>query len=80
MNKFPRIAELGIEVKTYPSGGIRYVDSFELRAALGGQLDEFNELFGVQTMCVEGPYARDVEAVLERMVSGKLQGSQKEFD
>jgi hypothetical protein len=42
--------------------------------------DTYVELFGVQTQILQGPYAWDVEAVLERMMSGKLTGTQLFMD
>ena len=40
----------------------------------------FAKLFGVQTCNEYGLYAWDVEAVLERMESGKLTGTQLDWD
>ena len=40
----------------------------------------FAELFGIQTQVMDGPFAHDVEAVLERMASGKLKGTQLLWD
>ena len=37
---------------------------------------QFSEMFGIQTCLVDGPYAWDVEAVLERIASGRLTGTQ----
>lgn len=73
-NDYPRIKELGVTVHQEP---VRHVKWNELKNALGDRKDLFSELFGVgQTCLIDGPYAWDVEAVLERMASGRLTGTQ----
>lgn len=42
--------------------------------------EEFNDLFGIQTCSIDGMYQHDVEAVLQRMYSNKLTGSQLIWD
>jgi hypothetical protein len=59
---------------------IPHVKWDDIRKALGDQYGRFQDLFGIQTCLAEGPYASDVEAVLERMVSGKLIGTQLFMD
>ena len=70
---YKRIKELGVEVHKTPVAHVLWAD---LRAALGDRYDAFADLFGYQTCLMEGPYAWDVEAVLERMASGRLTGTQ----
>ena len=41
---------------------------------------QFGKLFGIQTVCVTGPYAWDVEAVLTHIYAKKLIGSQLIMD
>ena len=66
---------------------IAHVMAEELNEALDRaelSVTEFNELFGVQTCPLingqHGLYPWDVEAVLERMISGKLTGTQAFWD
>lgn len=80
MDKFPRIAELGIAVHDHSAGGFSYVARDDLAAALGDRWEDFCEHFGTQTCPIGGLFAWDVEAVLERMVTGKLTGSQLDWD
>lgn len=64
-------------------GQCRYVSWTELDAAMlkkGMDRELFSKLFGCQTACDKGPYPYDVEAVLERMMSGKLTGTQLHWD
>jgi hypothetical protein len=42
--------------------------------------DKFSEYFGMQTCHEGGLYPWDVEPVLERMMSGKLTGTQLYWD
>ena len=79
-SEYPRINKLGLKVlykKDMP-----YVDRKKLVTALRKHkiVKKFSELFGIQTAFVEGPYAYDVEAVLERIYSGKLTGTQLLWD
>jgi hypothetical protein len=84
---YPRIDKLGVPV--HHNERYDAVDCEELDDALKKKGDKylarFGELFGVQTAPVldngkMGLYASDVEAVLERMESGKLTGSQLDWD
>ena len=82
---YPRLKELGIPII---DGSVRGTD---LKLALKG-LDEkigkktgtsgrqFSKFYGVQTCSGVGSYAHDVEAVLERMLSGNLTGTQLHWD
>lgn len=78
---YPRIKALGLEVHKDP---IAHLKRKELHIALQEQgeifMERFHDLFGIQTCYIEGPYPWDVEAVLERMASGKLTASQKDWD
>lgn len=76
--KYPRISKLGLQVEQ------EAIQVGALKSALGDQYDRFGRLFGYQTgivkdgeMCV---FASDVEAVLERMATGKRTGSQLIWD
>jgi hypothetical protein len=74
---YPRIASLGIPIH----GGS--VKGTELREGLKRNhlsVEKFSKLYGVQTCSGVGPYAHDVEAVLERMMSGTLTGTQLFWD
>jgi hypothetical protein len=78
--QYPRTQELGVEV--YFDQDLAYVKWKELRRVLRkkGIARKFNKYFGIQTCYADGPYAHDVEAVLERIKSGILTGSQKDWD
>lgn len=81
--KYPNLERLGIPV--YHSS-VGYVLCADIDAKLSPmQRALFNELFGIQTCPViegKGPavYPWDADAVLERMFSGKLTGSQLIWD
>lgn len=77
---FSRLIELGITIHCHPGGQFSYVKDEDLKSVLGDEWERFCKLFGVQTCPIEGIYAWDAESVLERMRSGKLQGSQLYFD
>jgi hypothetical protein len=77
---YPRIKELGLRTYQKP---VPHVKSKQLHVKLkqaGLDRERFNEMFGIQTMTEHGPYPWDVEAVLERMMSGKLTGTQLLWD
>jgi hypothetical protein len=81
---YPNLIKLGVEIHNEPYPHIYWDD---LDAALKkNNLDKekFSKYFGAQTMIlINGkacPYPHDVEAVLERMKSGKLTGTQFLFD
>ncbi len=73
--KYPRIKELGLEIINQP---IPHVEDAALIKTLKekGIEKQFDEYFGVQMRISEGCYAHDIEAVLERIFSGKLTGTQ----
>ena len=82
---------LGIKVRESCSGGVSYVRNDEVNAAIeknGLSMEDFSDLFGIQTCPLiddgETPFAAlypwDVDAVLARMISGALIGSQKHWD
>jgi hypothetical protein len=77
---YPRCHQIGVSVVESP---IHHVDRNELNECLvkaNLNFDTYAELYGVQTQILQGPYAWDVEAVLERMMSGKLTGTQLLMD
>lgn len=73
MKEYPRLKKLGVVVHVEPVSHVKWDD---LQKALGTHYDGFADIFGCQTCLREGPYAWDVEAALERMVSGKSTGTQ----
>lgn len=86
---YPRIKQIGLKVHTKPCTHVR---SVELDAALskaGLKREQFSQLFGDGQTCpaiackggyIPAMYPYDVEAVLERMLSGKLTGTQLFWD
>jgi hypothetical protein len=80
--EFPRLTELGIPIhNTNP--GFPGVNNEELDNALKNanlSVAQFSKLFGCQTFGNNGLYPWDVEAVLERMMSGRLIGTQLNWD
>ena len=84
---YGRIKQLGIPVYRYCGAGkatpLLYVRDTDLTEGLtrnGLDAKTFNSLFGCQTACDRGVYPCDVEAVLERMLSGKKTGTQLVMD
>lgn len=85
--QYPNLRRLGIEI-IQSRGAVLAEDVYSaLDRAYGkdsGAREKFDEWFGVQTCphLKEGAalYAWDVEAVLERMASGKLIGTQLFWD
>jgi len=84
---YPRCLALGIDVRRLPGTKLDYVPRQALQAGLQEQdfkipnfSSSFHRFFGIQTMCAYGPYAHDVESVLERLFSGELTGSQLLWD
>lgn len=76
MNKYkklyPRIYEIGLSVNK----GVVNSDSLRSKLEELGITEKFNKLFGIQTCAFDGPWASDVEAVLERLKSGEKTGTQ----
>lgn len=80
---YPRCIEHGLRIVRDRDGS--YVPETSLRAMLVARgphfAARFEKLFGIgHTQAMEGPYPWDVEAVLERMASGRLIGSQAVWD
>jgi len=78
--KYNRLDQLGIVITESP---IEHIEFDILDKALnknGINRDKFSELFGIQTCYDKGLYPWDVEPVLERMMSGKLTGTQLHWD
>jgi hypothetical protein len=87
LKQYKRIKELGIEISHDETCDVSGVTIKNLHSALKkNKLDSelFSKLFGVQTCPVvngkSAMYPWDVEAVLERMMSGKLTGTQLLWD
>lgn len=75
---YPRCRALGLRVR---NGYVPFSDLSRIARKKGKQWsDRFDRLFGVQTVCADGMYAWDVEAVLERMASGRRTGTQLLWD
>lgn len=75
---YPRCQKHGLPVN---QGIISQEDMAKLRRSQTLQWAErFNELFGCQTCPAGGFYAWDVEAVLERMETGRKTGTQLIWD
>lgn len=79
-SNYPRIAELGMTIIKSPISHITWTDLDEKIHDAGLDREKFGDYFGIQTCYIKGPYPWDVEAVLERMMSGKLTGTQKDWD
>lgn len=82
-SEYPRIDQLGLKINMLHDNVPPGILESDLTVALnkhGMDREEFGRLFGVQTMGSNGMYAWDVEAVLERMISGTLTGSQYYWD
>jgi len=79
--KYPRICELGLEIKDIGQG-YKCVKWEELHKALRKRkiAKLYGQYYGMQTAHEYGPYVHDVEAVLERIFSGNLTGTQKYWD
>jgi hypothetical protein len=85
MSQYKQLDKLGVTIHIIPHP---HVKGNELRAALtqaGLNIETFDRLFGIQTMllCEDGQagiYPYDAEAVLVRMTTGKLTGTQLFFD
>lgn len=79
--KYPRIKQLGLTIVTDNAHSIPGIKGQDLKNKLTKkQLEEFCKLFGAQTCGENGMYVYDVEAVLERMFSGELTGTQLFWD
>lgn len=80
---YPRIYELGLVVIREP---VDYIPSKKINKILRKLCltKKFSDYYGIQTgLLIDGEigfYAWDVEAVLERIFSGKLIGTQKFWD
>ena len=78
--KFPRCEEIGVVIFKEPIPHISRSNLQECLERAGLNQEKYGELYGIQTQYVSGPYPWDVEAVLERMMSGKLTGTQLLMD
>jgi hypothetical protein len=78
--QYPRLQQIGCVVVTEPVEHIPWTELNDKLGLAGLDRERFSDLFGVQTCHAGGPYPWDVEAVLERMMSGKLTGTQKYWD
>lgn len=80
-SEYPQIEKLGLTIITKCKNSIPGVSFSEIKEKLGDKKYKiFSELYGCQTCGANGAYAYDIEAVLERMASGKLTGTQAFFD
>lgn len=82
-NTYPRLKQLGIKITKNKSKGPPGVNWKDLNSGLKKaklDVEKYCKLFGAQTAGGNGCYPWDVEAVLERMMSGRLKGSQAVWD
>lgn len=77
---FTRLRQIGCDVREEPVQHVTWTDLDAKIVDANLDRERFGELYGVQTAYVGGPYAWDVEAVLERMMSGRSVGSQMHWD
>ena len=77
---YKRIDQIGCVVTESPIPHIKYAALDEAIERAGLDREKFSEYFGVQTCYQGGLYPWDVEDVLERMMSGKLTGTQLIMD
>jgi len=79
--KYPWIKKLGLTIVADDKNSIPGIKGEDLESKLTpAQLKKFDELFGCQTCGANGAYVYDVEAVLERMFTGKITRTQKFWD
>ena len=80
-NEYPQIKKLGLTIITKCPNSIPGISFEEIKEKLGDEkFKTFSELYGCQTCGMNGPYVYDIEAVLERMFSGRLTGTQAWMD
>ena len=77
---YKRIDQIGCVVTESPIQHIKFDALDEAISRAGLDREKFSEYFGVQTCYQDGFYPWDVEDVLERMMSGKLTGTQLIMD
>ena len=70
MSKYPRCEQIGATIFLEPVPHIPRSKLLKCLEDAGLDIDKYSELYGIQTQCTYGPYPWDVEAVLERMMSG----------
>lgn len=75
--EFPRIKERGWKIVEVH--GCLVVPDELIDSLPPSERDLFDEYYGCQTRIECGPFACDVEAVLERMASGRKIGTQSEY-
>ena len=79
--EYPWITKLGLTIITSDRHSIPGIDEKELAEKLGKENSKiFDEFFGCQSCGGNGMYVYDVEAVLHRMFTGKLTGTQLFLD
>lgn len=77
---YKRIEQIGCVVTESPIPHVKFDDLNEAINKAGLDREKFSEYFGIQTCHQDGLYPWDVESVLERMMSGKLTGTQLVMD
>jgi len=80
MKEYKRCREIGVTIIQEPMNHVNRNNLHECLMKAGMSPELYSKLYGVQTQYIGGPYAWDVEAVLERMMSGKLTGTQLLMD
>lgn len=78
--EYPCLNQIGCTVNHEPVDHVPWTELDDKLGLAGLDRERFGDLFGVQTCHAGGAYAWDVEAVLERMMSGKMTGSQRDWD
>ena len=85
MSDYPRLEKLGVKINMEPFPHVRNEELNDALKKAGMSVEKFSEYFGVQTclMCDDGTaglYPWDCESTLERLISGKLTGTQLWMD
>lgn len=73
---YPLLTKLGITIRTDPVPHVTRRDLLNGLVKAKLSQDTFHKFFGCQTCYAAGPYPWDVEAVLQRMMNGRLTGTQ----
>lgn len=78
--EYPRLKQIGCNVKHEPCAHVPWTELDEKLADSNLDRKQFGDMFGIQTVSAHGPYPWDIEAALERMISGQLVGTQRHWD
>ena len=78
--EYPRLKQLGIKVYEERPSYVKWSEVDEALDKHSIDLGAFSIYYGIQSQGPNGPYPDDVEACLERMLSGRLTGTQLLWD